>query len=237
MGSQATQAALPPRRLGGPAAAPDAAQRLLLPRGTHTRTSHHHRHTRRRTRRRRRLTHVLPRGCVCVCAGEQTLFIVYELLRDNLYHIYKYIEECNLPKYFTTDRLREVARQCLQTCAAPPPAPPPAPPSAPSRAPPHSNVTFTRTHTHAPSRPPAPAPRPHPHPDTHTRAPTAQCMHACTCMCMPPRLCMIAVHPHLAPLLAARMAMLHQMELFILTAHSSPSPLTCPSLVQDGDAA
>ena len=32
-------------------------------------------------------------------------------------HIYKYIEECQLPKYFTTDRLREVARQCLQTLA------------------------------------------------------------------------------------------------------------------------
>jgi len=47
----------------------------------------------------------------------ETLFIVYELLRDNLYHIYKYIEECNLPKYFTTDRLREVSRQCLQTLA------------------------------------------------------------------------------------------------------------------------
>ena len=47
----------------------------------------------------------------------ETLFIVYELLRDNLYHIYKYIEECQLPKYFTTDRLREVARQCLQTLA------------------------------------------------------------------------------------------------------------------------
>ena len=47
----------------------------------------------------------------------ETLFIVYELLRDNLYHIYKYIEECHLPKYFTTERLREVARQCLQTLA------------------------------------------------------------------------------------------------------------------------
>jgi serine/threonine protein kinase len=45
----------------------------------------------------------------------ETLFIVYELLRDNLYHIYKYIEECKLPKYFTADRLREVSRQCLQT--------------------------------------------------------------------------------------------------------------------------
>eukprot|EP00326_Haptolina_ericina_P004421 CAMPEP_0181211450 /NCGR_PEP_ID=MMETSP1096-20121128/23790_1 /TAXON_ID=156174 ORGANISM="Chrysochromulina ericina, Strain CCMP281" /NCGR_SAMPLE_ID=MMETSP1096 /ASSEMBLY_ACC=CAM_ASM_000453 /LENGTH=568 /DNA_ID=CAMNT_0023302847 /DNA_START=52 /DNA_END=1758 /DNA_ORIENTATION=+ len=45
----------------------------------------------------------------------ETLFIVYELLRDNLYHIYKYIEECQLPKYFTVDRLREVARQCLLT--------------------------------------------------------------------------------------------------------------------------
>ena len=31
----------------------------------------------------------------------ETLFIVYELLRDNLYHIYKYIEECKLPQYFT----------------------------------------------------------------------------------------------------------------------------------------
>ena len=41
----------------------------------------------------------------------ETLFIVYELLRDNLYHIYKYIEECHLPKYFTTERLREVARE------------------------------------------------------------------------------------------------------------------------------
>ena len=47
----------------------------------------------------------------------ETLFIVYELLRDNLYHIYKYIEECQLPKYFTTERLREVSRQCLQTLA------------------------------------------------------------------------------------------------------------------------
>jgi len=47
----------------------------------------------------------------------ETLFIVYELLRDNLYHIYKYIEECQLPKYFTPDRLREVSRQCLQTLA------------------------------------------------------------------------------------------------------------------------
>ena len=28
----------------------------------------------------------------------ETLFIVYELLRDNLYHIYKYIEECKLPR-------------------------------------------------------------------------------------------------------------------------------------------
>lgn len=45
----------------------------------------------------------------------ETLFIVYELLRDNLYHIYKYIEECALPKYFTVERLREVARQCLLT--------------------------------------------------------------------------------------------------------------------------
>lgn len=40
---------------------------------------------------------------------------MYELLRDNLYHIYKYIEECGLPKYFTVERLREVARQCLLT--------------------------------------------------------------------------------------------------------------------------
>jgi len=40
-----------------------------------------------------------------------------QLLRDNLYHIYKYIEECALPKYFTTERLREVSRQCLQTLA------------------------------------------------------------------------------------------------------------------------
>ena len=47
----------------------------------------------------------------------ETLFIVYELLRDNLYHIYKYIEECSLPKYFTTERLREVSSQCLQTLA------------------------------------------------------------------------------------------------------------------------
>merc|ERR1712159_821826 len=45
----------------------------------------------------------------------ETLFTVYELLRDNLYHIYKYIEECRLPKYFTVDRLQEVARQCLRT--------------------------------------------------------------------------------------------------------------------------
>jgi len=45
----------------------------------------------------------------------ETLFIVYELLRDNLYHIYKYIEECRLPRYFTVERLRHVAKQCLHT--------------------------------------------------------------------------------------------------------------------------
>jgi len=45
----------------------------------------------------------------------ETLFIVYELLRDNLYHIYKYIEECKLPKYFTMERLQHVAQQCLLT--------------------------------------------------------------------------------------------------------------------------
>ena len=45
----------------------------------------------------------------------ETLFIVYELLRDNLYHIYKYIDECRLPKYFTVERVQEVARQCLST--------------------------------------------------------------------------------------------------------------------------
>ncbi|EOD40754.1 hypothetical protein EMIHUDRAFT_454192 [Emiliania huxleyi CCMP1516] len=45
----------------------------------------------------------------------ETLFIVYELLRDNLYHIYKYIEECRLPRYFTVERLRHVAKQCLLT--------------------------------------------------------------------------------------------------------------------------
>jgi len=48
----------------------------------------------------------------------ETLFIVYELLRDNLYHIYKYIEECKLPQYFTVDRLRAVAKQCLLTLEA-----------------------------------------------------------------------------------------------------------------------
>ena len=48
----------------------------------------------------------------------ETLFIVYELLRDNLYHIYKYIEECKLPQYFTVDRLRMVAKQCLLTLEA-----------------------------------------------------------------------------------------------------------------------
>lgn len=47
----------------------------------------------------------------------ETLFIVYELLRDNLYHIYKYIEECKLPKYFTVERLKHVAHQCLFTLA------------------------------------------------------------------------------------------------------------------------
>eukprot|EP00316_Scyphosphaera_apsteinii_P020151 CAMPEP_0119315070 /NCGR_PEP_ID=MMETSP1333-20130426/34355_1 /TAXON_ID=418940 /ORGANISM="Scyphosphaera apsteinii, Strain RCC1455" /LENGTH=639 /DNA_ID=CAMNT_0007320299 /DNA_START=127 /DNA_END=2047 /DNA_ORIENTATION=- len=47
----------------------------------------------------------------------ETLFIVYELLRDNLYHIYKYIEECKLPKYFTVERLKHVAYQCLCTLA------------------------------------------------------------------------------------------------------------------------
>ena len=48
----------------------------------------------------------------------ETLFIVYELLRDNLYHIYKYIEECKLPRYFTMERLQQVAKQCLLTLSS-----------------------------------------------------------------------------------------------------------------------
>jgi len=59
----------------------------------------------------------LPRLLNCFYYRE-TLFIVYELLRDNLYHIYKYIDECRLPKYFTVERVQEVARQCLSTLSS-----------------------------------------------------------------------------------------------------------------------
>ena len=44
---------------------------------------------------------------------KEHLFIVCELLRDNLYEFYKYNRESGDPFYFTLRRLRRIARQCL----------------------------------------------------------------------------------------------------------------------------
>ena len=42
----------------------------------------------------------------------ETLFIVYELLRDNLYHIYKYIEECKLPRCTHAFKYTHTCNRC-----------------------------------------------------------------------------------------------------------------------------
>eukprot|EP01116_Phalansterium_solitarium_P010489 TRINITY_DN2530_c0_g1_i1.p1 TRINITY_DN2530_c0_g1~~TRINITY_DN2530_c0_g1_i1.p1 ORF type:complete len:616 (-),score=146.60 TRINITY_DN2530_c0_g1_i1:54-1901(-) len=44
---------------------------------------------------------------------KEHLFIVSELLRDNLYKFYKYNRESGDELYFTIDRLRRISRQCL----------------------------------------------------------------------------------------------------------------------------
>jgi hypothetical protein len=44
---------------------------------------------------------------------KEHLFIVTELLRDNLYEFYKYTQEHGHPNYFTLPRLQRIARQCL----------------------------------------------------------------------------------------------------------------------------
>jgi hypothetical protein len=44
---------------------------------------------------------------------KEHLFIVCELLRDNLYEFYKYNRESGQELYFTMERLKKVAKQCL----------------------------------------------------------------------------------------------------------------------------
>jgi serine/threonine protein kinase len=44
---------------------------------------------------------------------KEHLFIVTELLRDNLYEFYKYTKEQGLASYFTLPRLQRIAKQCL----------------------------------------------------------------------------------------------------------------------------
>jgi len=45
------------------------------------------------------------------------LFIVCELMRDNLYEMYKYVQNHAWPRYFTVTRVLSVARQCLDALA------------------------------------------------------------------------------------------------------------------------
>jgi serine/threonine protein kinase len=44
---------------------------------------------------------------------KEHLFIVCELLRDNLYEFYKYNRESGDEPYFTLQRLQKITRQCL----------------------------------------------------------------------------------------------------------------------------
>ena len=48
---------------------------------------------------------------------KEHLFIVCELLRDNLYEFYKYNRESGDPLYFTLSRLKRISRQCLTALA------------------------------------------------------------------------------------------------------------------------
>ena len=61
---------------------------------------------------------------------KEHLFIVCELLRENLYEFSKYNRDHNEPNYFNMPRLQRITRQCLKVgvpaSAAPPPIAPPA---------------------------------------------------------------------------------------------------------------
>ena len=48
---------------------------------------------------------------------KEHLFIVCELLRDNLYELYKYISKSDWTPYFTLPRIRSIAHQCLTALA------------------------------------------------------------------------------------------------------------------------
>ncbi|KAG9394759.1 Protein kinase domain [Carpediemonas membranifera] len=48
---------------------------------------------------------------------KENLFIVFELLRDNLYECQKYMTETNQPNYFTLPRLQSITRQILTALA------------------------------------------------------------------------------------------------------------------------
>jgi serine/threonine protein kinase len=45
---------------------------------------------------------------------KEHLFIVTEILKDNLYEFYKYTNENNLESYFTVDRLKLISKQVLK---------------------------------------------------------------------------------------------------------------------------
>lgn len=54
-----------------------------------------------------------------LCAGcyQEHLFIVSELLKDNLYEFGRYIKETGSEPYFTLERLQSIMRQCLEALA------------------------------------------------------------------------------------------------------------------------
>ena len=59
------------------------------------------------------------RGCgaAWLWRAQEHLFIVCELLRDNLYELYKYIQRNDWTPYFTLPRIRAIAHQCLTALA------------------------------------------------------------------------------------------------------------------------
>jgi len=48
---------------------------------------------------------------------QEHLFIVTELLKDNLYEFQRYLREAGLEPYFTLGRLQSIMRQCLEALA------------------------------------------------------------------------------------------------------------------------
>lgn len=52
-----------------------------------------------------------PLSAVAPPPSQEHLFIVTELLRDNLYELYRYIGKSGWPPYFTLPRVRAIGRQ------------------------------------------------------------------------------------------------------------------------------